>query len=104
MVSGIVCTYQYDLLDRATNIVYKAGSGSLIRGLEYEYNAASMIMKKKIVDDASCFVRHSYVYDSIDRLVSEEKSNSVSSAYSVVYNHDLAGNRLSETEGGLQTT
>jgi|GEM_PF-2198699 len=33
--SGIVTTYAYDLMDRATNISYRTAAGSLIRSLDY---------------------------------------------------------------------
>ncbi len=104
IVSGITCSYEYDLMDQATNIVYRKSDGSLIRSLEYEYDAVGMIKEKKIVDDTSGFVRSSYVYDSLDRLVHESRLGSTSSAYSTVYNYDLAGNRLSKTEEGIATT
>ena len=103
-VSGITCSYEYDLMDRTTNIAYRTSSGSLIRSLDYAYDAVGMIKEKTIVDDASNFVVHGYTYDSLDRLVNEARSGSVSSAYSVVYQYDLAGNRLSKTTDGLATT
>jgi len=102
-VSGITCSYEYDLMDRVTNIVYETGSGSLIRGLEYEYDAVGMITEKKIADNASANST-AYLYDSLDRLVYESQSGSVSSAYSVVYSYDLAGNRTSKTSNGWKTT
>ena len=75
-VSGITCFYEYDLMDHATNITYRTANSSLIRGLEYKYDAVGMIKEKKIVDDASSFVIHAYTYDSIDRLVYESTSGS----------------------------
>jgi hypothetical protein len=49
-VSGIMATYAYDLLDRATNITYSASDGSLIRSLEYAYDTAGMITNKVVND------------------------------------------------------
>jgi RHS repeat-associated protein len=86
-VSGITGAYEYDLMGRVTNITYRAGDGSLIRSLAYEYDAAGMIGQKTITGGGTTSVS-SYVYDSLDRLVSESQSGSVSS---VVYNYDLAG-------------
>jgi RHS repeat-associated protein len=37
--SGIVTSYAYDIMDRATNISYRTASGSLIRSLDYQYDA-----------------------------------------------------------------
>ncbi|MCK4565531.1 MAG: RHS repeat-associated core domain-containing protein [Verrucomicrobia bacterium] len=103
-VSGITSSYQYDLMDRVANITYKTGNGTLIRGLGYEYDASSMITNKTEFQVSGFKSQVSYTYDSIDRLIHESCSGSVSSAYSVVYNYDLAGNRLSKIEDGLQTT
>jgi len=44
--SGITFSYEYDLMDRATNIAYRAEDGTLIRSSGYEYDAAGMITRK----------------------------------------------------------
>lgn len=103
-VSGLVCTYAYDLMDRATSITYRAGNGSLIRALEYEYDAVSMITEKKIVDGASGSVRHAYGYDSLDRLVHESVTATSAPPRGISYAYDLAGNRLSKVSNGVATT
>ena len=105
-ISGLTCSYEYDLMDRATNILYKTGSGSLIRGLEYEYDAASMIVEKRILNNEQGTPNSevSYVYDSLDRLVHESKTSSVGhSLFDIHYSHDLAGNRTSKTSKGWKT-
>jgi RHS repeat-associated protein len=85
------------LPDRATNVTYTAENGSLIRSLEYGYNAASMITNKTIVDGAASSVAYAYEYDSIDRLVGETTSSGVD----IQYAYDLAGNRTSVVENGV---
>ena len=102
-VSGITCTYQYDLMDHATNITYRAGNETLIRSFEYDYNAVGMIKRKSISSGLS-FTSSDYVYDSLDRLVYESSTASGSPTLSKSYSYDLAGNRLSLTENELKTT
>jgi len=103
-VSGITCSYEYNLMDRATNIAYRASDGSLIRSLEYEYDAASMIARKTINGGTASPPSTSYVYDSLDRLVHESRTADILPAQSKSYSYDLAGNRLSKTEDGLVTS
>ncbi|MCF7818477.1 MAG: hypothetical protein K9M54_11410, partial [Kiritimatiellales bacterium] len=101
ILDGIATSYAYDLMDRVTNIVYRASDGSLIRSLDYAYDAAGMITNK-VVNDGYRLMVNSYQYDSLDRLVGETQSSSATSAPSVVeYAYDLAGNRLSKTVNGL---
>ena len=86
--SGIVTSYAYDIMDRVTNISYTASDDSVIRSLDYQYDALGMITNKTIVDEASSLVSASYEYDSINRLISES-----SGGESTEYFYDLAGNR-----------
>lgn len=102
-VSGITCSYQYDLMDRATNITYRAGNESLIRSFEYDYNAVGMIKRKSISSGLS-FTSSDYVYDSLDRLVYESSTANGAPTVSKSYSYDLSGNRLSKTANGLKTT
>ncbi|MEA2067727.1 MAG: RHS repeat-associated core domain-containing protein, partial [Verrucomicrobiota bacterium] len=103
--SGLTCSYEYDLLDRATNIAYRAGDGTLIRSLDYEYDAASMIIQKRISNSEQGTPNSevSYVYDSLDRLVHESTSTNGHSLFDIRYSYDLAGNRLSKTSKGWKS-
>ena len=106
-VSGITASYAYDLMDRTTNIAYTASNGSLIRSLGYEYDAASMIVQKRISNNESGTPNSevAYVYDSLDRLVHESKTSSVgNSLFNIHYSYDLAGNRTAKTSKGWKTT
>ena len=47
-VAGITTSYASDLMDRITNIAHRTASGSLIRSLDYAYDASSMITQKRI--------------------------------------------------------
>ena len=104
-VSGITCIYTYDLLDRATNIVYTLGT-NLIRSLDYEYDDVGMVTKKRISNNeqGTGNVEVDYTYDSLDRLVHESTSTNGHSLFDIHYSYDLAGNRLSKNVDGLETT
>ena len=101
-VSGITCSYGHDLMNRTTNIMYRTSDGTLIRSLDYEYDAASMIARKTIAGESN-FTSTAYVYDSIDRLVHESFSAPYSPPRGISYAYDLAGNRLSKTADGIRT-
>jgi RHS repeat-associated protein len=102
-VAGITCSYKYDLMDRITNITYRAGDGTVIHACEYDYNAVGMIERKSI-SRGSGFTSVAYAYDSLDRLVYESGTIDDLPAFSKRYSYDLAGNRLSRTADGLKTT
>ena len=102
-VSGLTCSYEYDVMDRATNIAYTTSDGSLIRSLEYEYNATSMIAKKTIYRGTNC-TSTAYTYDSLDRLVAEKRTAGILPAQSQSYSYDLAGNRTAKTSKDWKIT
>ncbi|WP_372845273.1 RHS repeat-associated core domain-containing protein [Pontiella sp.] len=104
--SGMVCSYAYDLMDHVTNIAYRTANGSLIRSLDYAYDAVSMITEKRMStnEQGSPNVEVGYSYDSLDRLVHETTSTNGHSLIDIGYSYDLAGNRLSKTADGLKTT
>ncbi len=78
-------------MERIDSITYRKGNGSLIRSIEYGYDAAGMITNKTIAGGVDAMTL-SYGYDSIDRLTSETRTGSAPSV--VNYSYDLAGNRL----------
>jgi RHS repeat-associated protein len=90
--SGIVTAYAYDLMDRATNISYRTSTGTLIRSLDYQYDALGMITNKVISGGTAASQSASYKYDTINRLVSES-TLSGSADREISYSYDLAGNR-----------
>ncbi len=98
-VSGIACSYGYDLMDRITNITYRTTSGSLIRSLDYAYDAASMITNKVQASGNGQQARVAYTYDSLNRLVSETSFATSAPLHEIFYSYDLAGNRLSKITG-----
>jgi len=90
--SGVVTSYAYDIMDRATNITYTASDDSLIRSLDYQYDALGMITNK-VLSGGSSSTSIDYEYDTINRLVGETRTGGTTSSSS--YSYDLAGNRTS---------
>jgi len=101
--SGLVTSYAYDLMDRATNISYRTSTGSLIRSLDYKFDAVGMIKNIFTSDDSSQLSVKSYRYDSIDRLVSETHSTSNLPPSTTHYSYDLAGTHTSKVSNGWKT-
>jgi RHS repeat-associated protein len=93
--SGIVTSYAYDILDRATNVTYTASDGSLIQSINYAYDAASMITNKVQALGNGQEERVTYAFDSLDRLIGETTSSDGNSLFDIRYSYDLAGNRTS---------
>jgi RHS repeat-associated protein len=102
-LTGITCTYAYDLLNRVTNILYNSTAGSVIGVIGYDYNAVGMITRKVVDGDAVEPLSVSFGYDSLDRLVHETIFGNSSLPRSSQYTYDLAGNRLSKVTDGIHT-
>lgn len=100
-VSGITCSYGYDIMGRVTNIVYSKSDGSVIRALEYGYDKASMITNKTVIGGVGTQLNQSkeYRYDSLNRLVGESYSGNMW----LSYEYDLAGNRTKFIYGADQS-
>lgn len=94
---GLVAEYQYDIMDRPTNIVWRTPGGAELAGFQYAYNPVGMIAGRTVSMNGSGAVSTAYGYDGMDRLVSETGSDGSSRTYA----YDLAGNRLSKTEAGV---
>ena len=45
--SGFVVEYEYDIMDRVTNISWKMASGATLGGFGYEYAAAGRLVKSE---------------------------------------------------------
>ena len=88
-------------MDHTTNIAYRTANGSLIRSLEYAYDAASMITNKVQASGNGQEARVAYTYDSLNRLVGESSSTNGTFLSDVRYSYDLAGNRLTKTKDDL---
>ena len=91
---GFVVEYEYDVMDRATNISWKTASGATLGGFEYEYDAVGRIVSRSRAIGSNAFDR-AYAYDDLDRLASDG---------GVTYTYDAAGNRTTRTENGSTVT
>jgi RHS repeat-associated protein len=96
--SGITTTYAYDLMDYTTNISYRTASGTLIRSLDYQYDALGMITNR-VISGGMGSVETAYRYDTINRLVNETTGNDP-----IDYQYDLAGNRTAVIDNGITNT
>ena len=91
---GFVVEYEYDVMDRATNISWKTTSGESLGGFGYEYDAVGRIVSRSHAIGSNAFDR-AYAYDDLDRLASDG---------GVTYTYDAAGNRTTRTENGSTVT
>ena len=92
--SGFVVEYEYDIMDRVTNISWRTTSGATLGGFEYEYDAVGRIVSRSHAIGSNAFDRV-YAYDDLDRLASDD---------GVTYTYDAAGNRTTRTENGSTVT
>ena len=101
-VSGITCSYSYNIMGQVTNITYRTSGGSLSRSLDYAYNEVGMITNKTTVGGGQT-TEVGYTYGCLDRLLSESRSTSLtnSTVSTTSFSYDLAGNRLNRTVDGL---
>ncbi|NQU40348.1 MAG: hypothetical protein HQ523_10385 [Lentisphaerae bacterium] len=94
--SGVHAEYQFDELDRLTNIVWRDAGNGVLRSFVYGYDDAGMITN--IARETSA-ESAAYGYDSLDRLTSASASYLTAS-----YAWDLAGNPSSRAENGTNTS
>ena len=92
--SGFMVEYEYDVMDRVTNISWKTTSGATLGGFAYEYDAVGRIVSRSHAMGSNAFDRV-YSYDDLDRLASDD---------GVTYTYDAAGNRTTRTENGSTVT
>ena len=100
--SGFVVQYAHDIMDRVTNISWRAASGATIGGFAYEYDALGRIVSRDHVlgdtsqsSPMSQSSQRTYTYDDFDRLASDGD---------VAYTYDAAGNRMTRSEDGETVT
>ena len=92
--NGFVVEYEYDIMDRVTNISWRTPSGATLGGFGYEYDAVGRIVSRSHAMGSNAFDRV-YAYDDLDRLASDG---------GVTYTYDAAGNRTARTENGSTVT
>ncbi len=99
--SGVRAEYQFDDLDRLTNVVWRNSTNGVLRSFAYRFDDAGMITNVTRETGG----RTAYQYDSLDRLTAETvyaSGGGVSNAYS--WKYDLAGNRTQAVVNAATTT
>lgn len=87
--NGVTLSNRFDVLNRATSLVWRARGGNMIRGFGYTFNMAGMVTNVNREDGGWT----TYTYDSLDRLTSEKQYACTGLTYSASWTYDLAGNR-----------
>ena len=97
--TGVNASYEYDIMDRVTNIVWRNGSNDVLRSFDYQYNAAGLVTNLVRIGPGQ-HTAVAYDYDSLDRLVSEANDDGVTLSVSG-WSYDLVGNRTQKTRDNL---
>ena len=100
--NGIITTFAYDDLHRTTGVFHKNSSDEIVASFEYtlkdDGRIQSVVENKKQTDGSSVTRNISYQYDNLNRVVNEtSSSDKAEENYSVTYEYDLTGNRVSKT-------
>lgn len=99
--AGVTVTYDYDAMDRVTDITWRDEADNVLRSFAYDYNAAGMITN--VLRENG--VNYAYAYDRLDRLLSEQQVHETDGCLrSAAYTYDTVGNRLSKLSGAVTTT
>jgi RHS repeat-associated protein len=109
--NGAQASYQYNLLNRLTNLVY-TGNGQLLAQYKYVVNAAGQQEAATEIQkqDGGGYATNQlgWFYDNLGRLTNETSSSTLSGLnYTNCYIYDLAGNRLwltNRTSSGINAT
>ena len=62
--------YEYDIMDRVTNISWRTSGGASLGGFAYEYDAVGRIVSRSHALGTNAFDR-AYAYDDFDRIASD---------------------------------
>ena len=95
--TGLTATYEYDVLDRLTNLVWRDAASNAVRSFAYAYNAAGMITNVTLESGE----RRDYAYDSADRLTGERWVSGGTVLCEAAYAYDKVGNRTQKTVDGV---
>ena len=97
--NGVHALYQYDVMNRLTNLVYTTGGGTLLAQYSYisntngQWKAAAETLRQ--VNATYVTNTLGWFYDNLGRLTNETCSSTLAALnYTNKYVYDLAGNRL----------
>jgi hypothetical protein len=90
-----VTTYDYDELNRLTDLV-NTGTAGVISSYTYELGPAGN--RIRVIESGSATTERDYVYDDLYRLEEEiiDKQGTPEEYMAITYNYDGVGNRLSK--------
>lgn len=91
-INGVTCSYAYNIMDQIESITYRNASNDIIQSVGYAYNELGMITNKTQNLRGAETQTH-YQYDSLNRLVGENRIVGQTLLSSQSYAYDLAGNR-----------
>ncbi len=108
--SGINASYDFDVMDRLTDIAWENDNQQVIRSFAMTYardpqqqtDLGTDMIERIDREDGTYRV---YAYDSLDRLTGEQHFDDTDTLlYSASYTYDLAGNRTQTTINGVTHT
>lgn len=95
LANGAYSQYTYDLASRVQRITNYAPSGSVISFFGYAYDADGNVLSKNTVEGLE-----QYTYDPLGQLIGVSYPSGTTAKYA----YDSAGNRISATEGAVQSS
>jgi len=107
--NGTVTSYQYDELNRLTNLTHRALGGDLLASYSYQLHSTGRRTNavEVIQDDQGAYVTNSFTwaYDGLYRLTNEVNVTQGSGVdIDTDYTYDLAGNRLKRVNQATSAT
>jgi YD repeat-containing protein len=99
LANGVRTTYTFDPLLRLDKMEHHDGQDRLMASFDYELGrSGKRLGVSESIDGATVDI--DYTYDGLGRIVSAARSSGPDSDFT----YDVAGNRLSRTRGGVETT
>lgn len=93
--NGTRTLYDYDVLDRLTNLTHLDPSGNTIEAYEYAYSAADQ--RLRVTEHTGRTV--TYAYDALGRIELESIVDPTLGARAIRFTYDAVGNRRTRSEG-----
>ena len=101
--NGVKACYQYDLMDRLTQISHVASGAVTQQVIRYAYDARGSITQK-VCTTAHAARTNCYTYDDFNRLTQEVVYTNGSLISDQQWQYDATGNRLSKNTGPGEVT
>ena len=95
--NGIVTEYAYDTRNRLTQVIHRAGDGTILNAFTYDLLPVGQRIAVTEADGS----RVTYAYDGLGRLIHEVRTGS--NPYTISYEYDPVGNRTRMVRDGQET-